>query len=637
MPKPPNRLQFKDAKTPYSEQFGDIYFANEMGIEESIYVYLEGSGVQAAIHDGRPLIRVGEVGFGVGLNFLLTLRAFLAGANTDQRMHYVSAEKFPIEAEDLFTLYHAYPELEPFAKLLLDQYPVLTPGNHRLFFANGRLVLDLMIGDASVCFEQSDFTADFWYWDGFAPSKNPDAFSDELFSAVQKRSTLGTRGVSFTAAGWVRRSLEPRGFQVSKRPGYGKKRECIEAVLIAEAEKNSGLAWFSRERFHCLNPGDHIGVLGAGLAGTAIARTLAERGFNVSVYDGNGIAYRASSNSVGLFNVQLSKKINPISRFSQASLTHLIRELKNLEIPHHLGISRRDPDAAECLESSVYPESFYQIREDGVHFPACGMINPRTLCEKRMAHPLIQFHEKSIVRVERTNEKCILFAAGDEKVADVDHLVYALGADVVLKTSILQHESIDNLPLRAIRGQTILVKSTSESEALSEVLVEDGYASPVALAVTGHPHHLIGATFQAKDILPNQEAIDSEKLILEAKVKWSQFRNLNPHSIVSSKIGFRASSPDKLPLIGPLADVDFAKTEYSRALKGAVSPRLPPLKITPREWALMGLGSRGISFSSLGSEILASLMTGFPLPIETDLFHHLHPIRFTIRTLKKSN
>ena len=652
----PNRLQFKDPKTPYSEQFGDVYFANEMGIEESIYVYLEGSGVHASIRNGTPLVRVGEIGFGVGLNFLLTLRAFLSDANPHQRLHYASAEKFPIELEDLITLYNAYPELAPFAKLLLDQYPVLTPGNHRLFFADHRLTLDLMIGDATECFEKSDFTADFWYWDGFAPSKNPDAFSEKLFTAVRKRSSLGARGVSFTAAGWVRRSLEPLGFQVSKRPGYGKKRECIQAVVIEEAPAENEAMWFSRKNFSTLSllsvnrqtitpasasfSAPKIAVLGAGLSGTAIARALAHRGFQVDVYDGNGIANRASSNSVGLFNVQLSKKINPISRFSQASITHFIRELKTLKIPHFLGISRKDADAVECLDSSEYPASFYEVRKNDIYLPLCGMIHPRVLCEKRMDHALIQFTEKSISRVERAKSSHDRFFLLDEegsKIGEADHVVYALGADTALQVSSLKHETVSHMPLRAIRGQTILVKATPQSQKLSEVLVQEGYASPVVPALTGHHHHLIGATFQAKDILPNQEALDCEKLVAEAKEKWSYFSELTNDEIVSDRIGFRASTPDKLPLIGPLSEEAFSQENYQHALKGAAFTNLPPLQVKTGEWVLMGMGSRGIPFSSLGAEILASLMTGMPLPIETDLFHHLHPVRFTIRALKKTN
>jgi len=639
MTKSGNRLLFKDPKTPYSPEFDDIYFSSEEGVKESTYVYLEGSGVLAAIREKKSVIRIGEVGFGVGLNFILTLQAFNREATTEQTLHYVSAEKFPVPVEDLTKLYEAYPELFPTAKLLFDQYPILTPGLHRLTFLNGRVRLDLLIGDAREQFTQIDFVADFWYWDGFAPSKNPDAFSSELFEQIKLCSSVGACGASFTVAGWVRRSLEEAGFQVRKRPGFGKKRECLIALLKAEAStqrSNRAIpAWFSRERYSLLNAKSSVAVLGAGLAGSAIARALADRGHSVVVYDGNGIANRASSNTAGLFNVQMSKKPNPISRFAQISLTHFLRELKQLELPHQLGILRKDADAKQCLDALSYPPSFYESREDGVFLPFCGFINPSILCTRRLQSPLIKVVKKMVNQVKKNEDGFLLLNSLDEILGHAEHVVYAMGADVALGVSDLRHSFFENLPMRAIRGQTLLVAPTPLSQEISYTRVEEGYITPIQKHITGHHFHVVGATYQAKDVQPNQLELDTVKLIAEAKTKWQDLGTLTRSSVVEEKVGFRASTPDKLPLIGPLFDSSWLRANYKNALKGAKLKNLEPLETSPNEWLFMGLGSRGITFSSLGAEILACLMTGDTLPIETELFYHLHPARFHIRQLKR--
>jgi tRNA 5-methylaminomethyl-2-thiouridine biosynthesis bifunctional protein len=633
----PNRLRFKDPKTPYSESFDDLYFSKDVGMEESHYVYLEGSGVLAAIQEKRSHIHVGEIGFGVGLNFLLTLRAFLQENSSEQTLHYISAEKFPIEAEDLFTLYQAYPDLLPYAEMLLKQYPLLTPGMHRLWFGEGRVILDLLIGDAEACFSRFDFKVDFWYWDGFSPSKNPEAFSHELFTEVKKHSSVGAQGTTFTAAGWVRRGLEAQGFTVSKRPGHGKKRECLKAVIATvDTNPDKNPAWFSRENFSILKTKDQIAVVGAGLAGSAIARALAERGYQVTVYDGNGIAERASSNSVGLFNVQLSKKPNPISQFSQASLAYFLREIVSLNIPHRFGILRQDPDALECLYSSAYPLPFYESRPDGVFLPQCGIVNPQKIVRLRLAHPKIKFISEAITRVEKIGDRFQLFNSSKKKIGDADQVVYSIGSDLALCESVLENENVKNFPLRAIRGQTETLKPNPESAALKNTLVEDGYVTPVDSAITGHEFHVLGATYQAKEISSQQIELDCEKLVNEAKQKWEIFRNLQSQDVVSHKVGYRASTPDKLPLIGPVFRTSDVKNQYEHALKGAPLRDLPSLIVSPGEWVLLGLGSRGITYSSLAAEILASLMTGTSLPIEADLFTHLHPVRFTIRNLRKN-
>ena len=640
----PNRLLFKDDKTPYSSRFDDLYFSKDLGIEESNYVYLEGTGALAAIRNRIAKIRIAEVGFGVGLNFILTLRAFLKESSKEQTLYYFSAEKFPIEKEDLFSLYRAYPELLSYAETLLSQYPILTPGIHRLFFGDGRIILDLFIGEASDAFMQSDFTADFWYWDGFSPSKNPDAFSETLFAAVRERSSLTARGSSFTAAGWVRRALEVNGFLVSKRKGHGKKRECIEASIHPDSCKPHSSStivppWFSRQNLKPIQIDQgEIAVLGAGLAGSAIARNLSNRGFQVKVYDGNGIANRASSNSAALFDVQLSTLPSPLSQFAQRALSHFLNELQFLSIPNRLGILRRKKDYLPCLENSKYPDNFYEIRGEDIYFPYCGMINPQALCKARFNHPLIQVIQESVARTEKTGSIFSLFNASGALIGSASQLVYAMGADMVLVLPPTLQPILNDLSLRAIRGQTILVKPTPESIKLSSIRLEDGYLTPIHPEITGHPFHLVGSTYQAKNIATDQKERDTQSLLTGLIEKWPEhFNQITEESVVSQQVGFRASTPDTLPLIGPLSSLEACNEDFGKSLRyGHRSDTLPALRVKPGEWIFTGFGSRGVTFSSLGAEILASLMVGDPMPIEQNLSFHLHPARFYIRNLKKT-
>ncbi len=630
------RIDFRDQKTPYSQQFQDIYFSTSTGVEESSYVYLEGSGFIHSLEKKKPKISVGEIGFGVGLNFILTLKKFIEESSDDQQLTYYSFEKFPVVKEDLDQLYGAYPDLKPTADLLLFQYPVLTPGVHLLTFLDGRVRLYLGLGDAKALLPQLEFTVDHWYWDGFAPSRNPDAFSEELFQEIALHSNHHTQGASFTAAGWVRRSLEQLSFHVEKRPGFGKKRECITAIFQGSQKPSRTLPWFSHQELKLAHPdAGPIAIIGSGLAGSAIAQSLARRGFRIQVYDPHGIANRASSNSAALFNTQLSKLPNPISRFSQASLVHFLSELEHLHIPCKRGILRTDHTETSPLLNSDYPESFYRLEERGIYFPDCGMLNPRELCKKRLLHHLISVIPERVTEVKKRGEHFELVLQSGKTTEPVAHVIYALGADPKLSDQVkLNHSLLDALPTRPIRGQTVLIKSNPLSETLKTVLVEEGYASPIAPEITGHSHHLLGATYQAKGITEDQEHRDSEKLISEAK-RWAELSKVEMKDLVSSKVGYRLSTPDKLPLIGPLCDPEVLKSTYAHAFRGSRVADLPALPVCRGEWLLTGLGSRGVTYSSLAAEILAALMTGDTLPIEMDLFEHLHSARFFIRNLKK--
>ncbi len=616
-----------DNKTPFSHFYDDFYFSKQGVIEESTYIYLEGAGVKEAMKQKKSPITIAEIGFGYGINLLLALKQFCEiNSQTQtppQRIHYISVEKHPIAISELENFHATFPELLPFSKQLLNQYPILTPGIHRLSFFNGIFILDLVIGDALEQFKELNFKANHWYWDGFAPSKNPDAFSEELFQEIARLSAPGAKGASYTASGWVRRSIEKSGFQITKRPGFGLKRECITAELLnrENESKPSKTPWFTSEKLPKLKPRQKIAVVGAGLAGSAMARTFADRGFEVTVFDQNGIAGRASSNSIGLFDVQLSKIPSPLSRFAQASFTHFTRELKKLKLPHRLGIQKKELDALVSLQNSRYPESFYSVDNDSIFYQSCGLVNPSTLCEARLDHPLISFVAREILN--------------PAELLEFDHIVYALGADFTLKMTSLQHPLLTELPLRAIRGQTLLVKPSNTSQNLPHARVEEGYVSPIARDITGHDFHLIGATYQAKNIADDQEELDTLALINEAKSKWPEFNGLSRADVVSSKVGFRLSTPDKLPLIGPLCDPEYLKINYAHALRGSHHKPIPSLEIPKSEWLFMGFGSRGITFSSLGAEILISMMLGFPLPIEENLVPHLHPARFFIRNLKR--
>ncbi|NDG84486.1 MAG: FAD-dependent oxidoreductase [Proteobacteria bacterium] len=634
------RLEFKDPRTPYSPRFEDVYFAPASGIDESTYVYLEGSGF---IGNQAGAVTVAEIGFGVGLNFLLTLRHFLEQSPAPQKLTYLSFERFPVHREDLERLYRAYPELSHYPKMLLDAYPVLTPGIHSIRLAGGRATLILALGDATELLPRLSFKADHWYWDGFAPSRNPDAFSEAIFAEVAAHSKTGTRGASFTSAGWVRRGLEANGFTITKREGFGHKRECITGVLEGSpsARKNPAPAqeiepWFSSTNLKLVGPGrNRIAVIGAGLGGSAIARELAERGAEVTVFDPSGIGSRASGNPAGLFNVHISKIPNPASRFSQTALAHLLREVRERGIPVHPGIFRSDAlDAAPFLNSD-YPGDFFASGDTGTFLPFCGILNPRVLCESRLNHPSIRVIPKPVLRTLREGGTFTLLHEEGDSSGGFDHVVYALGADPRLQDRPhLDHEVLDALPFRPIRGQIVLLRPTPRSHEQDRTLVQEGYLTPVAPAITGSGLQLLGATYQAKTIDPDQERIDTAHLLEDSK-KWGENASFTEDSVDSIRLGFRMSTPDKLPVIGPLVASAPLKRDYLRALRGAKNEVLPDLEPEKGEWLLMGLGSRGITYSSYGARILAALMYGEVLPLEADLLEHLHPARFFVRNLRK--
>ncbi|MEL6317941.1 MAG: MnmC family methyltransferase, partial [Pseudomonadota bacterium] len=66
--------------------------------------------------------------------------------------------------------------------------------------------------------------ADVWFFDGFAPARNPEMWSTEILRAAFERAKPGGAFATYSAAGWVRRNLAAAGFEAARAPGYGAKR-----------------------------------------------------------------------------------------------------------------------------------------------------------------------------------------------------------------------------------------------------------------------------------------------------------------------------------------------------------------------------------------------------------------------------
>ncbi|MBL4803508.1 MAG: tRNA (5-methylaminomethyl-2-thiouridine)(34)-methyltransferase MnmD [Alphaproteobacteria bacterium] len=218
---------------PVSREFDDVYFSIDDGLAESEYVFLDGNGLPRGWRN-RDYYTIAETGFGTGLNFLVAWKRFEETATPHQKLHFISIEKFPLDAEEIELHLQPWKEVfEGYLKKLLAVYPFVTPGFHRVMI-NRRVMLTLVFDDVNVALPQISADVDAWFLDGFKPSTNPEMWTDEVFKNVARLSKPGTRFSTFTAAGAVRRGLNDVGFAVEKTKGYGRKRDMTIGVYNPE-------------------------------------------------------------------------------------------------------------------------------------------------------------------------------------------------------------------------------------------------------------------------------------------------------------------------------------------------------------------------------------------------------------------
>lgn len=223
---------------PFASAFQDVYFSTDNGLLETDYVFLQGNDLVARWLDADfQTFNIAETGFGTGLNFLCAAKAWLATAPQQAKLHFISVEKYPLSFQDITTALNLWPQLNTVSELFLAQYEPLTNNAQSISLYKNRVQLSLLIGDATECFSQINDKIDAWFLDGFAPAKNPDMWQTELFQQMARLSKPSTTFATFTSAGDVRRGLINAGFEVSKRAGFGKKREMLTGRFIGQTHE----------------------------------------------------------------------------------------------------------------------------------------------------------------------------------------------------------------------------------------------------------------------------------------------------------------------------------------------------------------------------------------------------------------
>jgi len=256
------QVVFKDG-IPFSPEFDDIYFNADDPIGQSEYVF---NSVFDEIWNKKSEFNLLETGFGAGLNFLCAFKRF---KNSDKFLNFISIEKTPIAKDDLAKIYANFSELEDVSRELLDAYPPLIRGFHRLNLAPN-VTLTLCFGDVAEVLDELSFSADAVFMDGFAPAKNEAMWSELVCVKIANLCALGASVCTYSASGSLKRVLQNSGFEVNLLKGYGKKREMLRAKFVGERQAENEI-WFSRFDPAARIVPKTVLVIGGGVAGRVCA------------------------------------------------------------------------------------------------------------------------------------------------------------------------------------------------------------------------------------------------------------------------------------------------------------------------------------------------------------------------------
>ncbi len=657
---------------PHSSEFGDIYFSNQGGLEETEYVFLQQNQLQQRWAKlKQTLFVIAETGFGTGLNFLSSWRLWQKISPPHSRLHYIACEKHPLKYQDLARALQLWPELEIYATALLEQYPDHSPGIHRLHLTltNGdkTVILDLHYGDAAqslnTLFHPNGARVDAWYLDGFAPKLNPSLWSETLFQRMAHLSKTGTTVSTYTAVGAVRRGLMQQGFKMQKTPGFGNKREMLSGVfsqIKTAAHPLCKNPWFTLPQSpEKKSGGNNVVVIGAGLAGCSTAYSLALRACNVTLIERETrIASRASGNKQAVLYCKIAKSPTAYSRFLLQSYLFAAGQFrvlsKHIDIAWHpcgaiqLAHKQREREKQQSITargdySSQIVQAIgaqqatdiagLQLTLGGFYFPQSGWLSPQSLCNAYTQLSRIKIMTRTeALELVHTGEKWQLLAAADADrsiIAEAEHVVIATSFDAT-QFSQLASEAIN--PLIPVRGQINYLPQNGLSQRLSTVLCAEGSVMP---AYNGM--HSLGASYSTVLTDPTLQAQESDFNMAIIKQYLPQLYE-NFQSTIKLEVGrvsIRCSTQDYAPLVGAVADYRKFRQQYADLSRNARQQITTPGAYHPGLYINVGHGSHGLSTCPLSAEYLASLICREPSPIERELIAAIHPARFIIKALKR--
>lgn len=594
---PAPKLDWSRGQTPASENFGDIYFSVDGGLEETQAVYLKACGLperwDAPEFKDRPFV-IGELGFGTGLNFLAAWQLWQEKPRGTQRLHFVSVEKYPLPKEALARALSVWPELAELTARLIEHWPGRVRGTHVLRLSES-VTLTLIHDEAMAGLKALSMKADGWFLDGFSPARNPDMWSPQLMARVGELSAAGARIGTFTAAGAVRAALSEAGFEVRKTEGFGRKRHRLEALMPARPQVNTDEKTAahigSTERQSI--PHSPPLIIGAGIAGLCLAEAFARRGVKSVVIDADdGTA--ASGNAAAIIKPRLDRQDSPLARFALSAYLYALRFYNEREAALQTGVDHA-PQTPEQIrryaalgEASPLPAAHmaWDNENSVMKFPQAQVISPKAAREALRSAALgsgAKFCTGRVTSLEGGAKRGAVLAAGGEVITGAP-VLFAIGAGARAL------DMFSALGLRYSRGQISWAKN--DQGARRQALTYGGYAVPMQAALEGAacPENLmlLGATHAR----------------LGAQDVYQDPYTARPEDDAQNFEAYRAATGERA---APARRAARASVRVNSKTTWPMAARLED-----DIYAITGLGSRGFVFAPLLAEMLVASLLGEP-------------------------
>lgn len=544
----------------YSRWYDDIYFDKTDGVKEKEHVYLNANDLANRIKLSDKLC-IAELGFGTGLNFILTWRLWKKNRKPNSSLTYISFEKAPLSKKEMTRVYKKFKELNDFSDQLIQKLTDNYKTNRTIYFKSENINLILIYDDFSLL-TNFDFKADIWFLDGFAPSKNPEVWDNSYYKNIYNRTNLKGSLSTFTSSGLVRRGLALAGFSVTKVSGFGQKREMLKAIKIEPDIK-------LKVNLNYENTIGPVAIIGAGISGASLAYAFRKRNIECYIVEkSSNVASGASGNKLALQMPKMTADNSPYGLMSLEAFTfsrNLAKELK--AAPRSDGLillPSRDREIIKFkkLLESGWPNDLIQSYTDKIncfnidnyiYMRSSGIVDNIKFI-KRLIDGVKIFFNFNVTKIKSTKNNSKIIHNEQGNVLNAQTVIWANGYNIT--------DICDKIPIEPVSGQVTFLKSNPQT---SKLKLNFSYGQFFSQSFKGY--HQIGSTFN-RNTNVNFNQIDQNKN-LSFIPEFLKQRIINSNVDLNEyRVSVRSSTKDRMPFFCNLNEIKQNKYENEYVLGG---------------------------------------------------------------------
>lgn len=230
-PLPELRTTDDGSPTLYHSALGEHYHSTHGAEQESRHIFIDAGLKHRLQAEYRGELRVLEVGFGTGLNALLTA---IEAQALHTRIHYTTLELYPLTSELYSRLHYRGGDATAY-DLLMRLHE--SPWGQDVAISDGFTLRKEQVDWLGYALASG---VDLIYFDAFSPESQPDLWAEERFARLYEAANEGAVLTTYCAKGEVRRRLQRSGFVVERLAGPPGKREILRATKPRAVHKAEG-------------------------------------------------------------------------------------------------------------------------------------------------------------------------------------------------------------------------------------------------------------------------------------------------------------------------------------------------------------------------------------------------------------